>query len=33
MAVRKLEREVFGLLTFADEDFVIPENVSHHFTR
>jgi hypothetical protein len=33
MAVRELEREIFGLLAFADEDFVIPEYVSHHFTR
>ena len=27
------EGEIFGLLAFADEDFVIPEYVSHHFTR
>ena len=32
MAVGKLEREIFRLLAFADENLVIPEYASHHFT-
>jgi len=32
MAVGKLEREIFRLLALADEDLVIPEYASHHFT-
>jgi hypothetical protein len=33
VSVCKLEREIFGLLALADEDFVIAEYASHHFTR
>jgi hypothetical protein len=31
--VCKFEREIFRLLALADEDLVIPEYASHHFTR
>jgi hypothetical protein len=33
MAVCKFEREIFRLFALTDEDLVIPEYASHHFTR